>query len=108
MPAADRVHHPASGYVNRYGIVLVSNLRDFLILERGPNALPAERESFRLADNEQDFWRRQAPHPRATADAKGKLFVEFVMRACLHAAAINEPRGDARCGSCADLSAKST
>jgi hypothetical protein len=79
-------------YLNTYDIVLVSNLRDFLIVERGANGLPTPLESFTLADDEQDFWQRQAAHPRATAEVKGKLFLEFVMRACLHAASLNKPK----------------
>src|SRR5207249_3497186 len=36
-------------YLNTYGIVLVCNLREFLIVERGTNGLPVEREAFALA-----------------------------------------------------------
>jgi hypothetical protein len=79
-------------YLNTYGIVLVSNLRDFLIVERGANGLPTPLERFTLADDEQHFWQRQAAHPRATAEIKGKLFLEFVLRACLHAARLNKPK----------------
>jgi hypothetical protein len=74
------------GYLRTYGIVVVSNLRDWLIVERGPNGLPVERESFALADGEQDFWQHKAAHPRATAQQKGAQFIEFIKRACLHAA----------------------
>jgi hypothetical protein len=80
------------GYLRTYGIVIVSNLRDWLIVERGPNGLPVERESFALADDEQDFWQHKAAHPRATAQQKGAQFMEFIKRACLHAAPLLNPK----------------
>jgi len=47
-------------YLNTYGIVLVTNLRQFLIVEHGATADPVERESFTLADDEQDCWQQKA------------------------------------------------
>jgi len=79
-------------YLKTYGIVLVTNLREFLIVERGGNGHPVERESFALADGEQDFWQHKAAHPRATAQQKGAPFVEFIKRACLHAAPLARPK----------------
>lgn len=79
-------------YLKTYGIVLVTNLREFLIVERGGNGHPVARESFALAENEQDFWKRAAAHPHVTAQEKGQQFVEFVMRACLHAAPLTKPK----------------
>jgi Type ISP C-terminal specificity domain/N-6 DNA Methylase len=79
-------------YLNTYGIVIVSNLREFLIVERGPNGLPVEREAFALADDESDFWQRKAAHPHGTAVLKGGPFAEFIKRACLHAAPLNSPK----------------
>ncbi len=78
--------------MNTYGIVIVSNLRAFLIVERGPNGLPVERESFALADDEKDFWQHQAAQPRATAWQQGAPFIEFMTRACLHAAPLDNPK----------------
>ena len=79
-------------YLNRYGIVIVSNLREFLIVQRGPTAEPVERESYALADNEPDFWQHKAAHPRATAGVQGEQFIEFIKRACLHAAPLTKPK----------------
>jgi hypothetical protein len=79
-------------YLGRYGIVLVTNLREFLILERGGDGRPVEREAFRLAEDEQDFWQQKAGHPRATAQQQGAAFVEFIARACLHAAPLVNPK----------------
>ncbi len=85
-----------TGYLRTYGIVIVSNLRDFLIVEHGPNGLPVERESFALAEDEQDFWQHRAALPRATAQEKGAQFIEFIKRACLHAAPLLNPKDVAR------------
>src|SRR5207249_328367 len=52
-----------SDYLNTYGIVLVTNLRSFLILDRGEDGRPVERESFDLATDESDFWHDKASHP---------------------------------------------
>ncbi len=79
-------------YLTRYGIVLVSNLREFLIVERGPTGEPVEREAFPIADDERDFWQHKAAHPRATADVQGEQFAEFIKRACLHAAPLTKPK----------------
>lgn len=79
-------------YLATYGIVLVTNLREFLIVERGPTAEPAAREGFALADSEQDFWKHKAAHPRATAQLLGEPFIEFLKRACLHAAPLLNPK----------------
>ncbi len=80
------------GYLKTYGIVIVTNLREFLIVERGPNGKPVERESFALAADEHDFWRHKAAHPRATAQQSGERLVEFVKRACLHGAPLLNPK----------------
>jgi hypothetical protein len=80
------------GYLRTYGIVIVSNLREFLIVERGPGGLPVEREAFALADDEREFWQNKASHPRAVAQQKGEQFIEFVKRACLHAAPLANPK----------------
>jgi len=80
------------GYLARYGIVIMSNLRDFLIVERGTNHHPVERESFSLAPNEKEFWREKVAHPRAVAQQHGDQFVEFIKRACMHAAPLTNPK----------------
>lgn len=79
-------------YLSRYGIVIVSNLRDFLIVERGTNDQPVERESISLASNEKEFWEQKAAHPRAAGRQHGDQFIEFIRRACLHAAPLTKPK----------------
>jgi hypothetical protein len=80
------------GYLRAYGIVIVTNLREFLILERGLNTQPLQREAFALAGDEKAFWQHAAAHPRATAQQKGEQFIEFIKRACLHAAPLTNPK----------------
>lgn len=79
-------------YLNTYGIVVVTNLREFLIVERGTDGVPVAREAFALAVDEQDFWQQQAAQPRVTVQRKGAQFVEFIKRACLHAAPLTNPK----------------
>jgi hypothetical protein len=79
-------------YLETYGIVLVTNLREFLIVERGPAGEPVQREAFVLSRDENDFWQHKVANPRATAHALGEQFVEFLKRACLHAALLTNPK----------------
>lgn len=80
------------GYLGRYGIVIVTNLRAYLVLERGPDGRAAERESFTLAPDEDTFWEEVVAHPRATAQQIGDQFFEFILRAGLHAAPLVNPK----------------
>ncbi len=79
-------------YLQAYGLVLVTNLREFLIVERGSNGRMDVRESFTLAESEEDFWQHKVAHPRATAQRVGARFVEFIRRSCLHAAPLVSPK----------------
>jgi hypothetical protein len=81
-----------AGYLKTYGIVLVTNLRSFVIVDRGPDGRPTPREAFHLVANEQEFWRQKAAHPRIAADERGPQFLEFIKRACLHAAPLAKPK----------------
>jgi len=79
-------------YLKTYGIVLVTNLRAFLIVERGPAGEPVEREAFAVADDEHAFWQNKVAHPRGTAQLKGEQFIEFIKRCCLHNAPLIAPK----------------
>lgn len=78
-------------YWGRYGLVLVTNYRDFVLVGRGEGGRPHKLETFRLAASEADFW-AAAAKPRATADRLGSRFVEFLKRVMLHAAPLTDPR----------------
>jgi hypothetical protein len=79
-------------YLALYRIVIVSNLRSFVILTAEADATPKVMESFSLAEDEADFWTRVAANPRGTAQREGSRFFEFLRRACLYNAPLNNPR----------------
>jgi len=78
-------------YVARYGLLLLTNYRDFLLLKRGKGWKPIELESFHLAESEAAFW-ICALHPRKSATALGERFTEYLKRVLLHAAPLNNPK----------------
>ncbi len=84
-----------SRYRDRYRLVLVTNLRDFVLVGEGAAGRPAKLETFRLADSAEDFWRR-LDKPRAFANAAGAGLGEYLVRALSHRAALAEPRDLAR------------
>ena len=79
-------------YLGRYGIVLVTNLREFMIVQQGANAEPEPLETFPLAGDEEAFWTQTVTHPRRAARECGEPFIEFIKRACLHAAPLTNPK----------------
>jgi Type ISP C-terminal specificity domain/N-6 DNA Methylase len=78
-------------YLSRYGQLLLTNYRDFVLLKHASGAAPRPLESFHLADSEADFW-AAAAHPRKTAETLGARFSEYLKRVLLHAAPLNNPR----------------
>lgn len=76
-------------YLRRYGQVLVTNYRDFLLVGLDPDGGPAEREEYRLAGSEAEFW---GAEPGMLAEARGASFSEYLKRAMLYAAPLAEPR----------------
>ena len=80
-----------SRYWGRYGLVLVTNLRDFLLVGEDGTGQPAKLETFRLADSADDFW-RELEKPRAFAQGAGAGLGEYLARALSHRAALAEPK----------------
>ena len=78
-------------YLNRYGLVLSTNFRNFELV--GVDAFGGEvvLESFILTDTEEEFWRK-LDKPRAFANEIGAGLCEYLIRALSHQAAITEPR----------------
>jgi hypothetical protein len=75
-------------YLQRYGQVLVTNYRDFLLLSKDAGEL----EAYRLAESEAAFW--QAANPGALAETlaiHGERFVEYLKRVPLSNAPLEEP-----------------
>ena len=77
-------------YWDRYKLVLVTNLRDWLLLgER--NGQRVELERYTLAHSETDFW-ELAAHPRRAEKTHGPAFVDFLTRVLRHNAPLAEPK----------------
>ena len=95
-PAEDDAWLTAAGdqvsrYWNRYRLVLVTNLRDFVLVGEDGSGRPARLETFRLAESTGDF-RRRLEKPRAFAREVGAGLGEYLARALSHRAALAEPR----------------
>ena len=80
-----------SRYWGRYRLVLVTNLRDYVLVGEDAGGRPAKLETFRLADSTDDF-RHKLEKPRAFARAAGAGLGEYVARALSHRAALTEPK----------------
>ena len=80
-----------SRYWDRYGLVLVTNFRDFVLLGEDAEGRPAKLETIRLADSAEDFERRLI-RPRAFARDVGVRLGEYLTRALSHRAAITDPK----------------
>ena len=77
-------------YWNRYKLVLVTNLRDWLLLgERDGKRVTLER--YLLADTEADFWRLVA-QPVMAEKEQGAAFADFLSRVIRHAAPLSDPK----------------
>ena len=85
--ASDQV----SRYWGRYGLVLVTNTRDFVLVGADVQGNPVKLETFRLADSEQAF-HDHLETPRAFARDVGTGLGEYLCRALSHSASIVEPR----------------
>ena len=60
-------------YLVRYRQVLVTNLRQFILLGHDLDGSPAILEKYELADTEANFW-KAAGHPRKTDELHGTRF----------------------------------
>ena len=80
-----------SRYRERYGLVLATNLRDFVLVGEDAAGRPAKLETFRLAGSAEEFWRK-IEKPRAFAREVGAGLGEYLARALSHRAALAEPK----------------
>jgi len=78
-------------YVREYGLVLVTNLRDFLLVAPGVSGMPYGLEGFTLAKSREDFW-ALASHPQKTAKEHGERFCEYLKRVMLSNAPLTAPQ----------------
>ncbi len=84
-----------SRYWNRYRLVLVTNLRDFVLLGDDGSNQPVKLETVRLAESHDEF-ESLLEHPRAFANQVGARLGEYLTRVLTHETAIVEPRDLAR------------
>jgi hypothetical protein len=79
-------------YVERYGLVLVTNLRDFVLVGRAADGTGIqELESCRLSVTEAGFW-AGVQQPRRFAEAAGEGLTQFLRRVLLHEAPLTDPK----------------
>jgi len=79
-------------YLSGYGSVLVTSLREFLLVGEGTARELSQLESFSLAKNEAEFWAEVVAHPRRYADRDGDRLLEFLKRVLLHRAPLSAPQ----------------
>ncbi|MCY2927196.1 MAG: N-6 DNA methylase [Planctomycetota bacterium] len=77
-------------YCRQYGLVLVTNYRDFALVGQS-GGRPAILETYRLAESEAAFW-SAAQHPRAAAEKHGERFTGYLMRVMQHNAPLADPK----------------
>ena len=80
-----------SRYWGRYRLVLVTNMRDFVLVGEDAAGRTAKLETFRLAESADDF-HRGLEKPRAFAREAGAGLGEYLSRALSHRAALAEPK----------------
>ena len=85
--ASDQV----SRYWERYRLVLVTNLRHFVLVGEDSGGRPAKLETFQLAESAEAFW-QALEKPQAFARSAGAGLGEYLARALSHRAALSEPK----------------
>ena len=88
---APRVREQAARYWTRYRLVLVTNLREFVLVGEDATGHETPLESFQLAGTDAEFERRLQT-PRAFARTAGVGLGEYLCRALSHRAALAEPK----------------
>lgn len=78
-------------YLETYGLVLVTNLREFVLVRRNGQGEPTILESFMLAPSEAEFW-VLAAHPHRAANELEERFLEYLRRVMLAKAELASPK----------------
>ena len=68
-----------SKYWDKYGQVLVTNYRDFVLLGKDAHGQPVKLETYRLANSEKEFWQK-VQHPREFAAVHEEQLAEYLKR----------------------------
>ena len=77
-------------YLAKYGQVLVTNLRGFVLVGRDEHGQKSLEEEFLLASTEAAFW-ALAANPNAAEAGQAAQFAEYLQRVLLHAAPLASP-----------------
>ena len=77
-------------YLAKYGLVLVTNYRDFLLVAQ-KNGEPKELERYTLAESQAKFWAKAADK-RAFAAEHEARFLEYLKRVMQHNAPLSNPQ----------------
>lgn len=78
-------------YLSAYGLVLVTNYRDFVLLGRDANGRAERRESFSFGCATGDAFFAMARSPRQRPVGEAARFAEFLERVLLHQAPLARP-----------------
>jgi len=78
-------------YANQYGQVLVTNFRDFLLVDRDSRGELRPGERITLSENDQSFW-KEARQPKAFAERIGDLLTEYLHRVMVRQVSLTQPR----------------
>lgn len=94
-PPSDDADETAKGeqvgkYLTKYGLVLVTNFRQFILLRRVGTQIE-QLETFTLATSAKAFW-KAVQDPQALSEKFGTPFAEFLTRVLLHAAPLSKPK----------------
>jgi hypothetical protein len=77
-------------YLNKYGQVLVTNYRDFLLVGRDALGNKINLESYKLSDSEVEFW-QGAMNPDALAKKHSERFIEYIKRVMMMSVPLTSP-----------------
>lgn len=82
-------------YLRRYGLVLVTNLRAFALVQADPDGNPVVLERCELAHDDKSFLAALA-HPHKLAKEQGPILEEYLNRVLNHNAPLKTPQDVAR------------
>jgi SAM-dependent methyltransferase len=78
-------------YFGSYRLVIVTNIRHFLMIGEAPDGSAVKLEAFSLAKDAKSFWEMVAT-PRKSAEKIGRAFSEYLKRALTQSVALREPK----------------
>lgn len=77
-------------YLAHYGLLLVTNLREFVLFERGDDGIALEIDSYELASDADSFW-MLVDHPSKTSQKHRDRLPEFLRRTLTRKTRLADP-----------------